>query len=39
MQMGKIAFDSAGDFAQPAFPDQAQRKMIGFASGLNRDLE
>jgi hypothetical protein len=38
MQKGNVARDSSGHFAQAAFPDQAKRKMIEFASRLNRGL-
>jgi hypothetical protein len=39
MQNRNFARDTTVDFAPPAFPDQAQRKMIEFASRLNRALE
>jgi hypothetical protein len=39
MQKGPIARDSTVDFAQPAFPDQAKRKTIEFASRLNRGMK
>jgi hypothetical protein len=39
MQKGKIARDLTVEFVQPAFSDQALRKVIEFAERLNRRME
>ena len=39
MQKGEIARDSSENFAQPAYSDQAMRKMIEFAARLNRGMK
>ena len=39
MQNRNFARDTTVDFAPPAFPNQAQRKMIKYALRLNRALQ
>jgi hypothetical protein len=39
MLKGKIARDLTVEFAEPAFSDQALRKVIEFAERLNRGME